>query len=454
MFSFHEAASWLGARLDLEDSTKRPAGVSIDTRTLQPGDLFIALQGPARDGHDYLDDAFQKGASGAVVSDKWDARNANYKNLLCVTDPEKGLGLLASQYFSRHKVPLVGVTGSIGKTTTKQFLAYLLGLKFKPLASAGNFNNQLGVPLTLLSLRAEHDICIAEMGASRPGDIAYLASLAQPDAAVITRVSPAHLEGFGTLDAVYKGKAEIAANLAENSFLVIPDDDPILSAEVSHTRSKVIKVGTTTAANYRYTDVHVSGHTVEFRFCDRYRFKFSSMAAFYVRNAAMALAVFESLGGRLEDVPEYWKGLELMSGRFEQKWIGDGLCVIDDCYNASPASFQDALQTFDALDAKGRKILVFSDMLEMGKDEEAYHGQLGEAISRCKLDCVVAYGSRAAHSLKTLKEMRPEATVYKLSDPEETTQFLKGYLQPGDLLLLKASRGMRMDKVLRSLEAV
>ena len=236
-WNFEIATQFVKGKLIFPDPQKKWGGASIDTRTLRPGEVFFALRGNNRDGHDCLREAFRKGTSGAVISGDYLKKEREnlfrerslFQNLIVVNDPEETLGILAGQYRTLFSAEGVGVTGSVGKTGTKEFLRFILSHKYPILASSGNFNNHLGLPLTLFQLQPEHQYCVAELGANHRGEIRRLSALLKPRVGIITGISPAHIEGFGSLEGIYEGKLELASSLVKNKgTLVIPDKDPEL----------------------------------------------------------------------------------------------------------------------------------------------------------------------------------------------------------------------------------
>ena len=457
MFSFPDASRNLGLTLQLSKPSRFATGACIDSRTLIKDDLFIALPGKNQDGHTYLEEVFRKGAAGAVIAKSVFDSNPHrflshpelFHNLLLVSNPENAFRELAFWYRDRFQVKAVGITGSVGKTTTKEFLHFLLRQKYSVVANRGNFNNHLGLPLTLFRLGPGTDFCVAELGANHPGEISALTKLLKPEAGILTCVSPAHLEGFGSLEGVYRAKLELLAALPLGAPAILPDDDPLLFERALKLKVKPIRVGLDSSSDFRISDVRVENFHVRFRLNQKFEFSFPGLARFLARNAAMALAAAEALGLALKDMPPVWDTVALPAGRFQPVFLDDGVLVIDDSYNASPASFEKALETFHSLQTSGRKILVFADMLELGTEEKRYHAELGRKIATYGFDLALAYGPRtqvsvdAAHAAKGL--------IHHFLNAEEAAVWLAQNLRSGDTLLLKASRGMKVEKVLEFL---
>lgn len=451
MFSYPDAAQLLKTTLQNPVSSFLD-GASIDTRKIQPGNVFIAIRGEKQDGHDYLDQAFTQGCSGAIISAEWLKANGSvisnpkFKNLLPVSDTQRSLVDLAKGYREKFKIQSFGITGSIGKTSTKEFLAYLLAQKFSVLSTAGNFNNHLGLPLTIMRLKPEHQICVAELGANHVGEIRFLTDILKPDAAILTRVAPVHLEGFGSLGNIYKAKGELLESLKPGSCAVVPDDDPLLSMQADRLKLKTILVGQSFRAHYKISDIKADGGRVHFKINKKFSFSFPGSAVFLAVNAAMAVALAESAAGfKMSDMPADWQ-IEMPSGRFEEKKIGP-FSFIFDGYNANPAAFEAALDCFHSLKTEGRKWLAFADMGELGPDERVYHEKLGAKIAELNLNSV-CYGKRSMWAHHVIKTSGKGIISGHFEDAQRASEFLNANVQPGDAVLLKASRGMKIEDIL------
>jgi len=460
VFSFPDAIRCLDTPTFQLRPSQLARGASIDTRTLVPGDLFVALQGRHADGHDFLEEAFRKGAAGALIrKDVFRSRESYflskpkyYFNLLPVSDPERAMVKLAQWQREQFRFPVIAVTGSVGKTTTKEFLYYLMSRSAAGISNTGSENNHLGVPLTLLRLDRALKFCVCEIGASHRSEIGYLASLLKPTSGILTPIAPAHLEGFGSLEGVYEGKLELLDSLPADSSIVISDDDALLLRKVQRFKLKVILIGFSKKADFRISHVRWEKGRVWFRVNDSRTFCLAVAAPFFVLNATMAIAMAEVHGLAMKHMPEDWDDAGLSPGRFRERMLGSNLRVIDDSYNANPLSFRQALGAMEDFEVRGRKLLVFSDMLELGSFAEKYHVELGAQIARLALDGVFAYGPLAKKCLVELQRLRPLSLVKHFDSPLETAQFLTEYLRPFDTVLLKGSRSMGVDQVLKYLE--
>ena len=455
-WNFEVASQEMKGELLLPDPQKNWSGASIDTRTLKTGNVFFALSGSYQDGHDFLWDAFRKGASGAVIRreffkqfrEKLFRERALFHNLILVSDPEEALAALAGRYRSNFSAVGVGITGSVGKTGTKEFLYFLLSQKYPVLRSSGNRNNHLGLPLTLFELQPEHQYCIAELGASRQGEIRRLSHLLKPEVGVITCVTAAHLEGFGSVSRIYDAKLELADALAKNKgTLVLPDHDAELIKGAKKRKVPILFFGRKRSSDFRLSDVHCREGWVEFELNARWTFRFPGFASFQAENAVAALSACFACGVSPGEFPSLWKDVSFAEKRFEVSLPRDGVVFINDCYNANPYSFERALEAFDALEKGGRKILVLGDMLELGSESAAYHRALGQQIQEKNFQAFFSIGHWMREAtLICEKEGNPPLTLH-FEDKGMLSHFLGHFLRPGDQVLFKASRGIKLEEV-------
>lgn len=462
MFSYLEASRSLRVTPEFQDLSLTVRSFSIDTRTLACGDLFVAFPGERCDGHDFLATAFEKGASGALIDAQRKetvlaslcAAKVPVRNLIPVPDPQVAMTKLAAEYRRTIPVKVIGVTGSVGKTTTKEFLAYLLRKKYSVLATAGNLNNHLGVPIMLSRLEPSHQFCVMEMGASHPGEIRALAEIATPQGGILTPIGPAHLEGFGSLENIYNTKLELADALKMNDPLVVLDSDARLLEKIAERGRKAITVGTSGSADYRITDVKSENGEVSFLLNGEGPFSFPGQAAFLSLNAGLAIAMARSLGMSQAEIPKKWEDVGFASGRFRETILPSGVRVIDDSYNANPVSFGNALDAFRLLPCSGKKIVVFADMLELGAEEERFHAALGEKIAASGVDLALAYGKRTQASIEALEGSKTGCAAKHFGDSAGALAVLKEVLRSGDVVLFKGSRSMHVEKVLEGLRDI
>lgn len=459
MFSYHDARSCLAVELQLACHQLLITGASIDTRTLAPGDLFVALRGARTDGHDHLEEAFRKGASGALIEEAvfeqrkeiFFSNPSLFRNLLPVASPQDAFLSLAAFHLKRLKIPAIAITGSVGKTSTREFLKYLLEQNHKVIASSGNLNNHLGVPLTAFRLRPGFDYLVCEMGASHEGEIRMLASAVSPAAGILTCIAPAHLEGFGSMEGIYRAKLELAECLPLSATLVIPDGDLRLFDAASRLPLRVRRVGASSDADFRVSDIAVREGHVHFRAPSGRTYRFPGLAPFHALNAAMAIDMTVSLGIEESSLPAEWEDFRLPAGRFQPEELDRGVQVIYDAYNASPESFTRALDFFSRMETKGRRILAFGDMLELGDHATLYHEVLGRRIAASGLNIAAGFGPLAKVAIEVANAEGFDGWAQHFESRYALSRFLDEILEPGDAMLLKASRGMGLDHVMKYL---
>lgn len=456
-WDFDQAASLLKTKAVLPDTQRKWGGASIDTRTLKTGDVFFALRGNRQDGHDYLWEAFRRGASGAVIREDFfkAAREKIFRertlfhNLIPIPDPEESLYALASGYRGEFSAVSVGITGSVGKTSTKEFLRFLLAQKYPILASQGNLNNHLGLPLTLFQLKPEHQYCVAELGASRKGEIRRLSELLRPRVGILTGVSPAHLEGFGSLDKIYEAKLELADYLKRvKGTLVLPDRDPELLHRAQKRKVPILLFGRRRSSNFRLSGVKARDGWVEFEVNEKWPFKFPGYGAFQAENALAALTAAFACGVSPGEIPAVWTGVDFPKGRFEVLHPGGEVIFVNDCYNASPYAFERALEAFEAMEGSGRKILVLGDMRELGSEAAAYHRALGRLIAAKRFQALFTVGDWIREtSLTAEREGNPPLALH-FEEKTMLADFLGHFVRPGDQVLFKASRALKLEEVM------
>jgi UDP-N-acetylmuramoyl-tripeptide--D-alanyl-D-alanine ligase len=435
------------------DSESFPTGVSIDSRTVKKGDLFFAISGPRFDGHDFVDAAFKAGACAAVVNQN-KAEGPPRGPVLAVGDTVEALGRLASYYRDKLRLTVVAVTGSNGKTSTKDLVAHVLAGSRLVGGTQGNLNNYLGVPLTLLSLRTEHEIAVVEMGASRRGEIGLLSRLAKPQIGVITNVGPTHLEEMGTIEAVAATKAELAAALPHEGALILNGDDDLLVdavSSVSRPDLRTVKCGFGPGTDLRAISSESLGETGT-----RFEVKGFGVATVpalgrhNVYNALMAIAVGLELGLEPEAIRRRLAGFKPPAMRLQLLRLG-GIVVLNDCYNSNPASADAALKALQEYPSRGRRVAALGDMLELGAEAESLHRGLGSEAS--SVDWLLTTGRWAREVADAAVAAGLDAgRADVFGDLEELTSALLEGLKPGDVVLVKASRAIGMEKVAQALE--
>lgn len=438
--SVTEIVEATGGRL-ISPGTDSFTGVSIDSRKIQHGELFIALKGDRFDGHDFLPEALRNG-SGAIVSRPPD-RAFRDKTIISVSDTLKALQDVGRRRRCARNIPAVAITGSNGKTTTKELISSILGTRYRVLKNAGNLNNHIGLPLSLTRITGADEVIVLEMGASGPGEIRQLCGIAVPDYGVLTNISHAHLEGFGDIATVRKTKLELLESV---SLAVVNADDDFLmeGLQQSGFQGKLIRYGIKNPSDIYASDIelkergsrfvmHAQGRTMEISPQISGMFNISNLLA-----AAAVGFLFDIAPESIKEAIEFFTGVPM---RLEVREV-DGVKVISDVYNANPASMEEAVKEL-VRNRKGRVIAVLGDMLELGTYEEEAHRKLGRLMSDLRIDIFLAVGRCMSVAAS---EFRGE--VHRLQTSAEAAKVLRDIREKGDTVLIKGSRGMRMEKVL------
>jgi UDP-N-acetylmuramoyl-tripeptide--D-alanyl-D-alanine ligase len=429
-------------------------GVSIDSRTLIVGDAFFAIVGHRLDGHAFLGEAAGRGAACAIVHALPDDVPANVPTVL-VEDTTRALGRLAAWHRAKFPVPVVAITGSIGKTTAKELTAAVLATRFNVLKPASSFNNQWGLPLTLLRLTSEHQAAVVELGTNQRGEIAALAAIASPTVGVVTVVAPVHTEFLGSIDGVREEKAALVRALGADGIAVLNADDPRVASMARECAGRVVTYGVSTAATVRAVGDVTDGET-GLRFAlevggRRVPVALTLGGRHNVTNALAAAAVGVALKLDLEDIA---RGLgEARAAARRGQWVVAGdVTILDDTYNASPTSVRAALEMLSARRRGRRAVVVLGDMLELGATTDEAHREMGRAMAALPADEFVGVGRAAALAVEAARTAGI-AEAYHAKSCEDAVAHLVKRLAPGDVVLVKGSRGMRMERVVDALVA-
>jgi UDP-N-acetylmuramoyl-tripeptide--D-alanyl-D-alanine ligase len=438
------------------------ASVSIDSRTIRGGELFIAIHGPRHNGHEFVAAALDRGAVAAVVARGEAGRFSEDVRARCVVVEDtfralQDLGRAQREAWGRR---LAGVTGSVGKTTTKEILAALLGARFRVLKSEGNLNNEYGLPLTLCRLEETHEAAVLEMGMSRRGELARLAAVAKPDVAVVTRVTPAHLEFFASVDEIALAKRELVEGLnGRDSVAVLNADDPRVAAFASVAPGSVLTYGIEGRAEFRAEAIVDRGALGSSFYCvmpgDRTRLELPLPGRHLISNALAALAAASVWGVGASEAQRVFPGLRPSAMRGELLRFDDGAAILNDCYNSSPASLGAAIELLAATPDFLRRILAAGEMLELGASSAELHREEGRAAARTgKLDWIIGVRGDAAQLVEgAVAAGFPRARTKLFASSAEAADFLAGFIEPGDLLLVKGSRGVKMEQIVEAVLA-
>jgi UDP-N-acetylmuramoyl-tripeptide--D-alanyl-D-alanine ligase len=425
-------------------------GYSIDSRTLQPGELFFAVKGERMDGHEFVEQALGKGAVAAVVRKDRLPRYPVMTRLMAVDETLVALQTLAAAVRRLWAKPLIGVTGSVGKTTTKEAIAHLLSSRFRVLKSEGNFNNHFGLPLMLLKLEPGHEAAVIELGMSHTGEIAALARIAQPEIGVVTCVAPVHLEFFKSVAEIARAKFELIESLPAGATAVLNADDEYVSQFGRDFHGKVVTFGMRASAEVRAENIEPRGPAgsvfdIVAGSC-RETAVLPLVGTHNVYNALAAVAVALERGLTPSEAVAALATLTPADKRGQVLQLGN-ITVINDCYNSNPKALEAMVDALSAMPAK-RRIVVAGEMLELGPTGEELHRQCGRHIAEKRIDVLVGVRGLAQHMVEAAKNAGTQAEF--VASPEEAGQWLAREARDGDVILLKASRGVKLEKALET----
>jgi len=420
-------------------------GISTDTRTLRPGQAFVALTGPNHDGHDYLDDAVEAGAPILIVQ-RPDAPRAHGVAVIRVTDTERALLRLAAWHRGRLSATVLAITGSYGKSTVKAMTAAVLSRVGPCTVAPASYNNRIGVGLTILSATPEDEFLVLEMGTNRPGEIDELAAAARPHVGVITAVGPVHLEGLGDIGGVKEAKAELIPHLLPDGALVLNGDDERCASLASRYDGAVFSFGVGEGADLRPTRIFPAAEGWTFDAAGR-RFRVPVGGRYNVMNAAAAVCASIAAGAGLRAAREGLADFQPPPLRYERRVLG-GVEFILDCYNSNPVALRAALRSFLREKNPGRKVVVCGDMLELGERSHALHRQAGRALADAGVDLLIAVGKLSSQTVAGWHDAAlPSQDAAYFADAEAAWGPLLAELEPGDAVLLKGSRGVHLETI-------
>lgn len=443
-------------------------GISVDTRTLKKGELFIALKGKNFDGHNFIKEAFKKGACGVIIDNNlftkkaWEVAKKDKKKraIIQVDNTVKCLGNIASYWRKKFSIPLVAITGSNGKTTIKDMAVSILSERFRVLGTRGNLNNHIGVPLTLLDLSRKHELICMEMGTSSPGEIKYLCDIASPvDVGVIANIQRAHLLYFGSLSGVLKAKMELADSLSRQGTMVLNIDDIHLEKASNNLRYSLLTYGiNNNKADMRASSIKMHNKGVRFTISITTKRgilkEIVDLPVFGYHNVYNALAAVAI--GQLFDIPlkvcakrlERFKSLPLHMDLLNIK----GIRVINDSYNANPDSTEMAISTLASFTCDGKRIAIIGNMLELGKYSKKAHEEVGQLIAKSNISVLFTVGKMAGYVAKgAIKNGLSKNRVFITRNKQEITRKMLNMIEKGDLVLIKGSRAMKMEEIVKRL---
>lgn len=435
-------------------------GVGIDSRQLDPGMLFVAICGLNHDGHTFIGQVVTKGVRGIVVqSDRattleheaWKARGVA---CVAVADTTHALGALARHQRGRHTIPVVAITGSNGKTTTRQMTALVMRQRYSTLATRGNLNNEIGLPLTLFDLAAEHQAAVVELGMNHAGEIDRLGAICRPTIGVITNVGPAHLEFLGSLEGVAQAKGELLAHIDGKGSAVLNLDDCRVAGLADKAKCNVLFFGTAAGAHVRAEAIDEDVGGTSFELClpgAKCVIRLQTTGRFMVANALAAAAVGHLAGLTLEEIKAGLETFVAVKGRLCTKQLANGVNLIDDTYNANPDSMAAAFDTLQAIKGGGRAFAAVGDMLELGDQAAALHWQVGKMAAQAEIEKLYAYGDHAHSVVAGARENGMPERQLVVGSKTVIAEDLIENVKANDWVLVKGSRGMAMETIVAAL---
>ncbi|MBT8489685.1 MAG: UDP-N-acetylmuramoyl-tripeptide--D-alanyl-D-alanine ligase [Deltaproteobacteria bacterium] len=454
-FTAEEIIRATGGSLIQGSVGQRVTGVSTDSRTVNKDNLFIPLVGDRYDGHAFIENAVNKEAAGILTQRGREgdtARIPDHIFIISVDDTLTAYGDIAGFWRNRFDIPVIAVTGSSGKTTTKEMAASITGLSKTVLKNKGNLNNLVGLPLTVLEMNSDHEVAILEMGTNRPGEIARLTAIARPSVGVITNVGPAHLEGLKSLEGVREEKGALFSTMEQESVAIVNYDDTAVVTAAQSWRGKRITYGMHEDAYIRADGVTQKGasglHFILIIGEERKEVALPVLGVHNVHNALAAAACSWSLDIDFDDICRGLATFTQVDGRMELHSLMNGTYLIDDTYNANPSSVREALRALKELKGPHRSIVIFGDMLELGDSAKEKHEDIGRYMADTTVDTIFLRGKfsqRVASGAK--KNGFPGDRIFFINDPVETAIHLKTYLREGDWILIKGSRKLKMEEV-------
>ncbi|PRR96022.1 UDP-N-acetylmuramoyl-tripeptide--D-alanyl-D-alanine ligase [Bacillus atrophaeus] len=424
-------------------------GVATDTRKLEKTQLFVPLTGENFNGHTFVGQAFENGVS-AVLWNKSEPNPPQDQAVILVDDTLAALQELSKAYLQELGTRVIGVTGSNGKTTTKDMLHAVLQTQFRVHKTEGNFNNHIGLPLTVLSMPEDTEVAVLEMGMSGKGEIDLLTRLANPEVAVITNIGESHMQDLGSREGIAEAKLEITNGLKKDGILIYIGDEPLLNKRSYSCRTKTF--GADEGNDYQLKDVKQTEDGTHFSIkgIDK-TFFIPVLGKHNVLNAIAAFAAGIQFGITLENAAKGLSGLKVTGMRLELLKSESGISIINDAYNASPTSMKAAIELIESMEGYGKKMLVLGDMLELGDLEQEFHTECGAVINPAAIDYVFTYGKLGAFIAAGAHRHFDQERVSHFSDKTKLLQAVAEKAEKGDLILFKASRGMKLEEIVKDL---
>ncbi|HST31623.1 MAG TPA: UDP-N-acetylmuramoyl-tripeptide--D-alanyl-D-alanine ligase [Chthoniobacterales bacterium] len=446
--SLSQIAKLAEAKLESGDGNVSVERISTDSRSIKSGELFVALRGENFDGHKFIEEVAKGGGAGAIVDDKWKGPASSRCAILRANDTLLAYQNLAANYRRSLPLKVLAITGSNGKTSTKDFAASVLGRKFRVTKTQGNFNNHVGLPRTILEATSKDEVAVWEIGMNHPGEVAPLAEISAPDAAIITNIGVAHIEFMGSREAIAQEKGALAEAVGSDGTVILNADDPFSEGIAKRSRARVVFAGINNGV-LRATDVEQTSSGSEFTILEgahRCRAQLSVPGLHMVQNALLAIAAGRVFGVPLEECAIGLAIAPLTKARLQIKEV-NGVQFLDDSYNANPDSVKAALRTLIELGADGKRIAVLGEMRELGAETQRGHEEVGQEAAALGVDQLIGIGEKGDVIAKAAKKAGLEKSD-AVGSTAEAADLLSEIAEPGDLVLIKGSRLARTEEVI------
>lgn len=444
--SLQQLATWLDADVQREEGVI-VTGVAIDSRVVKEGDLFVPFRGEHANGHRFVRQAIEDGAAASLWL-KDEPNPPSEVPLIFVEDSERAIQQLATHYREELDATVIGVTGSNGKTSTKDFIASVLSPYKKVAKTEGNFNNELGLPITLLNMPEDTEVAILEMGMSGFGEIAELAAIARPSIGVITNIGEAHMEDLGSREGIARAKFELAEHLPEDGLFIYDGDEPLLRALVPTISVQAVDFGLSEErAMYAETIVQrPEGMSFSTKGLLEEEFLIAVYGKHQVKNALVALVIGQTLGLTNDEMKQALRKAVLTPMRMQPVMTEEGTLFLNDAYNAAPSSVRAAIEFMNETDLRPNKWLLLGDMLELGSETVQYHTELAKVIDPEQITGVLTFGPLMKHFSDAVKESYPHVDNFWTDDEEAMHRFVGQLMDDETMILVKGSRGMKMER--------
>jgi len=449
MFTVQEILEATSGRLIQGNINSKMKGISIDSRTIESGELFIAIAGKTFDGHNFINETIKKSSIGAIVSKIKKSHYPKNYNLIYVKDTVKALGAIAKFYRKKFNIPIIAITGSCGKTTTKEMAGEILKTKYNVLKTQGTQNNQISIPLTLLRLNRKYQIAVLEFGTNHFGEIRYLSEVSQPNIGIFTNIGPSHLEFFKNPSSVFREKFDLARYLMNTGGTIIYNNDDRFLKKINRKKRyfHTYTFGANNKSNFQFRSMKIVHNSLKFLLNNRFSVKLNTPAQHNVYNALAAITCARIFNMSFSTIVGALSKFKFPKMRMKIEKIGS-VHIIDDSYNSNPLSLENALKTIVSYDSGGRRILVCADMLELGRDSEKLHFSLGRKMSMYNIDILITVGKLSHFFSKGAKSItNSKILTYDFNSREETIDKLLNLIQPHDIILVKGSRLMKLETI-------